>query len=512
MQSLRLHFETREAVTPFMYIFAEPVTEEQIEAVQSSKQARIEKFENEVLGLKREVEGEHEEDKRNWEDIEAKVQEEINKDESGVDELAQQIGPDSIGVRSDVPDGHDDQGSVDTDRAGEDGMKGTKELQNTDGWESDLEAGKAEELSDTLSGTLTEVTDVGHQSIQELPQPERQENAGSEAMVGAESAKPIFSNISTSELPDSALSDDVAQKPVAAAEPNAQSEDELVSSDSSIPDSIETSKPPSATSLPISSIGSALITALMDSASEGLSVTSQADAEFLDDLDDEHTASLADVSQKPLLAMTLTIRNKVNGKYVLRPENLSGHIPRPSIVRTVPHKADTWSIEYSLGTVNNASRAWNLYRACQLRRKKRLDVTDRGEDGKDNVYLVKLRELAKQGRRYRRALNKQDEESGRKKVVWGGRAVGRGWHDGKGGTTKMAPRKGVPQAQQGKSEGVRKVKAQEEGKAEGEKRVLSKTQEGEPEGQRTKMARNARKHQKVLSRLKLMNKKKATDE
>ena len=443
-----------------MYIFAEPVTEEEIEAIQSSTRAKVEKFETEVLGLKREAEEEHEEDEQNWEDIEAKVQEAMNKDESGVDDLTQPTGPDTISVGSDMPDSQDDHGSVDADRAGADRMKGLRGLHNMDNGESDLEATKAEALSDKLSGTLTGITDAGHQSIQELPQPAHQEPAGSEAMARPEPGNAIFSDIGTSELLDSALSEDVAHEPVAAAEPNAQPEDELVSSESSNLDSNETSKsPPSATSSPISSIGSALTTALMDSESKALSFTSHADADFLDDLDNEHTALLADASQKPLLAMTLTIRNKVNGKYVLRPENLSCHAPLSSTVRTVPFKGDTWSIEYSLGTVNNASRAWTLYRSCQLRRKKRLDMRDREEEDswKDNVYMVKLRELAKQGRRYRRALNKQDEESGRKKVVWGWRIIRSSWQHGQGGTRRMSPRKVVPTAQKGKSEGVKKA-------------------------------------------------------
>lgn len=41
-QSLRFHFETRDAVTPFMYIFAQPVTQDQIHAIQTKNQAEVE--------------------------------------------------------------------------------------------------------------------------------------------------------------------------------------------------------------------------------------------------------------------------------------------------------------------------------------------------------------------------------------------------------------------------------------------------------------------------------------
>lgn len=43
-QSLRFHFETREAVTPFMYIFAEPVTDKQMHAIQNKNKAEIDAF------------------------------------------------------------------------------------------------------------------------------------------------------------------------------------------------------------------------------------------------------------------------------------------------------------------------------------------------------------------------------------------------------------------------------------------------------------------------------------
>ncbi|KAJ5902502.1 mitochondrial translation protein [Penicillium taxi] len=51
-QSLRIHFETREAVTPFMYIFVEPVSPEQIDAIQNKNKAEIEAIQNRLLNLK----------------------------------------------------------------------------------------------------------------------------------------------------------------------------------------------------------------------------------------------------------------------------------------------------------------------------------------------------------------------------------------------------------------------------------------------------------------------------
>ena len=50
-QSLRFHFETRQGVLPFMYVFAEPMSEEDIDTIQNSQKARIAEYERSVMGL-----------------------------------------------------------------------------------------------------------------------------------------------------------------------------------------------------------------------------------------------------------------------------------------------------------------------------------------------------------------------------------------------------------------------------------------------------------------------------
>lgn len=50
-RSLRFHFETRDAQTPFMYIFAEPVTDDEIHAIQTKNQEKIEAYQRRILNL-----------------------------------------------------------------------------------------------------------------------------------------------------------------------------------------------------------------------------------------------------------------------------------------------------------------------------------------------------------------------------------------------------------------------------------------------------------------------------
>ena len=101
---------------------------------------------------------------------------------------------------------------------------------------------------------------------------------------------------------------------------------------------------------------------------------------------------------RELLAMTLTVKNIVNGQKVERPNNFKA--------------TDEWTVDYEL-TELPADQALPLYNACQKRRQKAL--MGRGEDETDvaaNVYIRKLREISKQGRKFREEQDAIDKEKG----------------------------------------------------------------------------------------------------
>lgn len=113
-------------------------------------------------------------------------------------------------------------------------------------------------------------------------------------------------------------------------------------------------------------------------------------------------SSSIDLAEDPntaeIMAIGLVIKNKVNGKIVDRPENLTAK--------------DTWTIEYELNDISN-KQAQSLYRMCQKRRQKSMDTS--GEDEADvatNVYIRRLRELSKRGRNYRDQQDRLDKERG----------------------------------------------------------------------------------------------------
>jgi hypothetical protein len=113
---------------------------------------------------------------------------------------------------------------------------------------------------------------------------------------------------------------------------------------------------------------------------------------------------------KEVLGMVLTIRNKVNGQIVLRPEDLEA--------------SDKWTVDYTLTEMDRISRARDLYSACKNRRKAEVSRNDAEQDVAANYYLRKLREITQRGAKWRR---EQDElDRGREAVVLYGTGRGTG--------------------------------------------------------------------------------------
>lgn len=127
---------------------------------------------------------------------------------------------------------------------------------------------------------------------------------------------------------------------------------------------------------------------------ESTSETSQEDTPKEEKTENENSGQ----TEKPLLAMALTIRNKVNGQYVERPMNLT--------------QTDEWVVDYEISELGTP-QGHTLYRMCQARRQK--EMMGRGEDELDvagNGYIRRLRQIAKQGRLYRQRENELDKELG----------------------------------------------------------------------------------------------------
>ncbi|KAK8041398.1 hypothetical protein PG994_014405 [Apiospora phragmitis] len=92
------------------------------------------------------------------------------------------------------------------------------------------------------------------------------------------------------------------------------------------------------------------------------------------------------VHRGPLLGMVLTVRNRVNGSYVERPEDLD-----PS---------DKWDIEYNIQEMPEG-RAWNLYEKLMNRRKKALQHEGDRDAAWYEMFQGSLEKHTKAGRKFR---------------------------------------------------------------------------------------------------------------
>lgn len=367
--------------------------------IQSHNSAKIQAFERKILGLTRGMDSETDdtqEDDSQWENIQADVQEAMDKDELSIDGSSQgqeAIDEDAEGAdfatdRTEVfeqgplytrkspldtddgattaSDGRED----DEDVAGEEGREGEEEEEDGNG-DAD-EDGEVEENGQT--GGLEE-------HLEDSMEIKAKDRAEAECKFGGDSAeandlapsedRPVEVQNDTDTLME--RRDEVA---TAGATFENESADETTESvehidDSSIPDE------------------------------EGQQEDqSEADQGFLDSIDQEvaqadKTATSS--SSKDLLAMTLTLRNKVNGEYVLRPERMTA--------------ADEWSIEYSLNEVSEPSRARALYKACQTRRGKKMGTPLVPEDAEViSDYIQNLREMSAKGRAWRKEQDKKDRK------------------------------------------------------------------------------------------------------
>lgn len=307
-QSLRFHFETRPSQSlPFMYIFAEPVSEDDIDTIQNSQKEKVKEYERSVMGLTSET---------------SEQEDPLNNEEASA--LEQKMTSDTVEIES-----------------------GTVKV-------IDGELSKLVKSDESLA---VDARGVSNNTATHLPREQAKELAvdASEVMTGT------LSIISSSEPSPTASSP----------APSTSSDEHSDASDQS-----------------------PLIT--------------------------PETATM-ETNLKPLLAMTLTLRSRVNGAYINRPEALT-----PS---------DKWAIEYSLSEIPLPSRAWSLYESTKARRKKAFDRSNDDEDdaataaGKDgekvvkkrdhgwNMYIDMLRQLSAKGRELRREID--EIELDRERVVVG---------------------------------------------------------------------------------------------
>lgn len=379
-KSLRLFFETRgmKEGTPYMYIFAEPIDEDDIEQIQSSKKESIEKFERDVLGLHGDAETE-EKKKAEWDDIHTKVQASMAKDEAGTEEANEEARKMESNEDYEVDEENRvlDEEDQETDEV-EELDRNNQEAQEA----AEAASESLEENHHSESTALDEATDDLDPEDQEL-----------------EEGQPSAESITADELinDDAAPKDQDFESQEESTELKPQEEESLESGrEQEIVDEDALDEATSVDPDLVKNNQESLITddSVPDD-EEGNATTTSTHLSPEDALVAEMT-SAGSQKQRPILAMYLTIRNKVNGRSVVRPGNLI--------------KSDDWTVEYSLDDIPSQVKARALYVASQKRRRTILDWSK--EDRKNrqaSVFIQKIRRLSAAGRDYRNQTTEKEK-------------------------------------------------------------------------------------------------------
>ncbi|KAI0167419.1 mitochondrial protein Pet127-domain-containing protein [Pestalotiopsis sp. NC0098] len=351
-QSLRLFVETRtSANTPFMYAFMKPVTPEEIETVQNTNKASAELVERQLLGLtdsmleeaeaategdtaetleeqrENELEEEEEEDDDDvvsWDEIQVMVEDAMEDDELGIG-----------AVRQAIEDALEESGLLD--------------VQSPEESRAYVNA-----LLSAVTGDSQEAATEGIDQVDEETQSSSESDASKDAESKdstGESASPNMSTLSNAILRMTRQIDEKGsleeEEPDAAVSSKLKNFEQILSkiiSESREDDQgAEVKAGEDAAGVASESVDKIAAERAADEASAEVAATEPAD------LEDEPK------EQGPLLGMVLTVRNKVNGKYVTRPENLT--------------KDDVWDIEYNIEELPD-ERAARLFEQCKKRRKK----------------------------------------------------------------------------------------------------------------------------------------------
>ncbi|PVH81678.1 Pet127-domain-containing protein [Cadophora sp. DSE1049] len=350
-QSLRIVIETRPAKTPFTYIFAEPFTETAIEDIQKTSKAKIEKFEKAVLGVVSKEYSEEDQEKE-WAKIRARVEESVGDDEAGREALS---GADDADLDSDL-DNADEDGDI---------------SENEDATEADELPEEERELRDIISATRVAEDQALEDQVDE-PIEEEFSKDGKDTDLEESVEEGEESDATGVEGPD----EDEPAEP----DENVEVDSENLDEDSEVEPAEES---PGAT-----------------------------ESEETDDYIDEDSLPITRVVSGPggsppikpnkkapvreMMAMTLTVRNKINGEYQTRPWKLKS--------------TDKWEVEHALSEIQNPQRIATLYQMSLDRRERaNYKTIDLNKDSFNNVFLQRIKNMNQRGREWRKQQSEMDK-------------------------------------------------------------------------------------------------------
>lgn len=401
-QTLRLHFETREGDPPYMYIFAKPVTSEEIQEIQGASAARIEEFERKMMGL-------HEERNAELDESEEVVDEEDSLDEI-VDIPDRDDGETNLEVWEDAMDKVED--ALENEALGLTAIRESiQEALLHSGLTGKHSDEETQRYVDALLSAMTSEAQSQAANRQALSEfnivIEEDDVASAEADEPAVSEAGTDSKSSESEVTGGGEGEGLDTLTEVRPSPKEQhSLKDLIQRLASQIQAVR--KGPRETTVSAETIKlreferilSELI-AKSETDVEGVSSTAEGSAaegailsetaEGSTDTESEQAITV-DESTAGVYGLILTVRNKVAGQYVERPENLK--------------ESQSWEVEYAMEELDS-ERAEMIYRRVLSRRKKTLDNDAENKDTQWNMmFRGKLAKYSKQGRRFREAETK----------------------------------------------------------------------------------------------------------
>ncbi|OAA72255.1 Mitochondrial protein Pet127 [Cordyceps fumosorosea ARSEF 2679] len=351
-RSLRLHVETRPTNDPVTYFFVQPVTDEEMQAIQESKKASVDKLKEEIDDLSSQEkaaeaaaaeaaaadqnESTEETESVEEDDLEQEIQNEIVWQEV-MDRVGEAVDSESLGIRS-VRDAVQDalihsgllEGKTEAESTKHiDGLVAALTAHSRES--RDLQSASEEEPVDTQNGDETPLKDLILRVTEGID----------ENTTNLNEFQRMFAGLS--------------EKPAA---------------------------------------------------QENIEVDADADADAETAATETETDQEASQDQPPpgeLLGMYITIRNKVDGKFVPRPEHLGS--------------GGKWEVQYAVKEISD-ERAQRLYRQIKARRRKILDINAEMRAASwHRMFAGRLSTLSKQGASYRAERTRQEEASGIR-VAW----------------------------------------------------------------------------------------------
>ncbi|KAF2457038.1 mitochondrial protein Pet127-domain-containing protein [Lineolata rhizophorae] len=327
--TIRFHFETREGDAPFMYVFAEPMSDERAAAIQNSNKEKVKAMERAMLGLDTESESVLDSEAREeWRDLNERVQEELNVDEQNDEDAAAAAAAEGD---EEEDEDEDESEALDDDEDKEENEDVEEANEQGDEGEEDEELDQADEEDEGSSiSEESEAEDIG----EEVTDSENERGIADETEASSEASEYGTESNANGMGPDIAAENTEREQ-----------------------------------------------------------------------------------TDRDLLVMILTVRNKVNNEYVTRPNNLSA--------------SDFWELEYSIQEVTDPDRAWALYNRTRERRRKRHEsIEDKTNLTKIDYFRRILWEFSQSGREWRKEEDERQRKMGPKVVYKERHSHGHGHHHG----------------------------------------------------------------------------------